>query len=73
MYSNELRNKLWLKKLYIENFYDSPLNGFNSLNVNSCCYYVILRNNKHKIDDYKSILDLLQGLLMVKVVFHVVF
>ena len=31
--------------------YDSPLIGFNSLNVNTRRYYATLSNNKHKIDD----------------------
>jgi hypothetical protein len=39
------------KKLYTKNFYDSPLNGSNSLNVNTRRYYVTLSDNKHKIDD----------------------
>lgn len=32
-------------------FYDSPLIGFNSLNVNTRRYYATLSNNKHKIND----------------------
>jgi hypothetical protein len=32
-------------------FYDSPLIGFNSLNVNTGRYYSTLSNNKHKMDD----------------------
>lgn len=51
MYSNELRYKLWKKKFYTKNLNDSPLNGSNSLNVNTRRYYVTLSNNKHKIDD----------------------
>lgn len=39
------------KKLYTKNLYDSPLNGSNSLNVNTRRYYVTLSDNKHKIDD----------------------
>ena len=31
--------------------YDSPLIGFNSLNVNTRRYYATLSNNKHKIND----------------------
>lgn len=50
MYSKELIDKLWKKKLYTKNFYDS-LNGSNSLNVYTRRYYVTLSNNKHKIDD----------------------
>ena len=37
--------------MYTKIFYDSPLNGFNSLNVNTRRYYATLSNNKHKIDD----------------------
>lgn len=37
--------------MYTKNFYDSPLNGSNSLNVNTRRYYVTLSDNKHKIDD----------------------
>jgi hypothetical protein len=37
--------------LYTKNFYDSPLNGSNSLNVNTRRYYGTLSDNKHKIDD----------------------
>ena len=53
MYSNELRNKLQLKKkiFYAQNFYDSPLSGFNSLNVNTRRYYYTVSNNKHIIDN----------------------
>lgn len=39
------------KILYRKNFYDSPLIGFNSLNVNTRRYYVTSSINKHKIDD----------------------
>ena len=49
MYSNELSNKLWF--LCRKIFYDSPLIGFNSLNVNTRRYYATLSNNKHKIND----------------------
>ena len=49
MYSNELSNKLWF--LCRKIFYDSPLIGFNSLNVNTRRYYATLSNNKHKMDD----------------------
>ena len=34
-----------------KNFYDSPLNGSNSLNINTRRYYGTLSYNKHKIDD----------------------
>ena len=37
--------------MYTKNFYDSPLNGFNSLNVNARRNYVTLSDNKHKIDE----------------------
>ena len=37
--------------MYTKIFYDSPLNGFNSLNVNTRRYYVTLSNNKHTIED----------------------
>lgn len=37
--------------MYTKNFYDSPLNGSNSLNVNTRRYYVTLSDNKHKIDN----------------------
>lgn len=40
-----------VKNMYNKNYYDSPLNGFNSLNVNSRRYYASLSNNKHNIDD----------------------
>lgn len=46
MYSNELRNKLLKKKQYAKNFYDSPLNVSNSLNVNTRRYYSTLNDNK---------------------------
>jgi len=36
--------------LYRKISYDSPLIGFNSLNVNTRRYYATL-SNKHKIDD----------------------
>ena len=38
--------------MYTKNFYDSPLNGFNSLNVHTPFrrHYVTLSNNKHTID-----------------------
>lgn len=39
------------KFLYTKILYDSPLNGSNSLNVNTRRHYVTLSNNKHKIDD----------------------
>lgn len=52
MYSKELIDKLWKKKLYTKNFNDSPLNGSNSLNVYTRRYYVTLSNNKHKIYDF---------------------
>lgn len=37
--------------MYRKFFYDSPLIGFNSLNLNTRRYYATLSNNKHKIDD----------------------
>lgn len=40
-----------VKNMYNINYYDSPLNGFNSLNVNTRRYYSSLSNNKHNIDD----------------------
>ena len=40
-----------VKNMYNKNYYDSPLNGFNSLNVNTRRYYVTLSNNKHTIED----------------------
>lgn len=40
-----------VKNMYNKNYYDSPLNGFNSLNVNTRRYYASLSNNKHNIDD----------------------
>ena len=40
-----------VKNMYNKNYYDSPLNGFNSLNVNSRRYYASLSNNKHNIYD----------------------
>ena len=39
------------KKLYTRNSYDSPLNGFNSLNVNTRRYYVTLSDSKRTIDN----------------------
>ena len=50
MYSNELRNKLWLS-FYRKIYYDSALIGLNSLNINTRRYYATLSNNKHIIDD----------------------
>ena len=41
-------------KLYTKTFYDSPLNGFNSLNVNSRRYYSTLSNNKYTIDNLQT-------------------
>jgi hypothetical protein len=38
------------KKLYTRNTYDSPLNGFNSLNVNTRRYYATLSDSKRTID-----------------------
>ena len=40
-----------IKIFYRKFFYGSPLIGFNSLNVNTRCYYATLSNNKHKMDD----------------------
>ena len=37
--------------MYTKNFYDSPLNGLNSLKVNTRRYYTTSSDNKHKIDD----------------------
>lgn len=37
--------------MYKKFYYDSPLNGLNSLNVNTRRYYVTLSNNKHNIDN----------------------
>ena len=42
-----------IKLLYKKIYYDSPLKGFNSLNVNTRRHYVTLSNNKPKIDDLK--------------------
>ena len=37
-------------KLYTKTFYDSPLNVFKFLNVNTRRYYVTLSNNKHTFE-----------------------
>ena len=37
--------------MYTRNSYDSPLNGFNSLNVNTRRYYVTLSDSKRTIDN----------------------
>jgi hypothetical protein len=37
--------------LYRNISYDSPLIGFDSLNVNTRRYYATLSNNKHKMED----------------------
>ena len=39
--------------MYTKNFYDSPLNGFNSLNVNTRRYYATLSNSKRTMDNPK--------------------
>ncbi len=39
--------------MYTKNFYDSPLNGFNSLNINTRRYYVTLSDNKRTIGNPK--------------------
>ena len=39
------------KKIVYQKFLDSPLNGFNSLNVNTRRYYVTLSDSKRTIDN----------------------